>query len=120
MKLIPISANIISHLNKKRFNSPIKIVYSGSYAKKDAVEQLIDAFENVYKTNKNIKLYLTGMGVAENIKTIINKISNKPGIVYLGYIEDEAFYEFLKGADILCMLRTGSKFANAGFPFKLG
>ena len=118
--LIPISAYVTPTIKKTIFNNPIKIVYSGSFAKKDDCFRLIDAFENVYKIHQNIELILTGSGEKENINGILYKIKNTSNIKYLGYMDDGIFYEFLETADILCMIRTSSKFANAGFPFKLG
>ncbi len=35
-------------------------------------------------------------------------------------MEDIDFYPLLRNSDVLCMCRTESGFANAGFPFKLG
>jgi len=81
---------------------------------------LIEAFTIVYKSNKNINLFLTGKGEKNNINKVLKKINKKEGIKYLGYLSDNDFYRFIQDSDILCMVRTKSNFADAGFPFKLG
>lgn len=120
IKLIPISATASELSKKKTFHSPIKMVYSGSFADKDDLDSLIKAFEIVYKSNKNISLLITGKGREDKVNAVKEKIEKHPAIKYLGYLKDNEFYEFLKDADILFMIRTDSNFANAGFPFKLG
>jgi glycosyltransferase involved in cell wall biosynthesis len=119
IKLIPVSAKIQSIEHKKTFRTPIKIVYAGSYASKDGVDDLIDAFGNLYEKQKNINLLLTGTGNRSSIDRIRRKIEKMEGVKYVGYLRDDDFYRFLAKADILCMIRTASRFANAGFPFKL-
>jgi len=116
--LIPISAKIRNNPGKKEFGNPVKFAYSGSFAKKDGVELLIEAFSNAHRANENCLLILTGKG--SNLQEIQKLITNNNAIKYSGYLEDEQFYNFLQDADVLCVTRTNSKFANAGFPFKLG
>lgn len=120
IKLIPISAKAEVFNHKKKFNTPVRIVYSGSFGWKDGVDDLVEAFQSLQKQENNITLFLTGLGAEENICRIKRKISGNEGIKYLGYLEDDEFYKFLREADILCMTRINSHFANAGFPFKLG
>ena len=47
-------------------------------------------------------------------------IKSSRNIHYVGLVPDVEFYQFLVNADILLMTRINSKYANAGFPFKLG
>lgn len=104
------------------FNSPIRILYSGSFAEKDAVDQLIAAFEIVARRYHDLTLILTGKGLPEHMAPLHARIAASPcaaRITYLGYLDDEEFYRVLNGCDILCMVRHGSAYANAGFPFKL-
>jgi glycosyltransferase involved in cell wall biosynthesis len=118
IQLIPISARCNRNNRKKPLGGPVKFAYAGSFAKKDGVENLIRAFKRVYRKNSNCMLLLTGAGM--NLKEIKRQIEGNNVIKYLGYLEDNEFYEFLQEADVLCITRTDSKFANAGFPFKLG
>lgn len=117
--LIPISAATNNQIEKKlKYSNPVKIVYTGTFAEKDGVESLIKAFENISKQKNNCILLLTGKGY--RLPIIKERISGNPKIKYIGYLDDDEFYKFLNEADVMCITRTGSDFANAGFPFKLG
>ncbi|WP_223910407.1 glycosyltransferase [Geobacter sp. AOG1] len=115
---IPISAKCLSEGKSHSPQHPFKFVYSGSFAKKDGVELLIRAFDRISERHPDCVLLLTGKGA--NLPDIQKLISNHPAIRYVGYLEDNEFYNFLQQADILCVTRIGSTYANAGFPFKLG
>jgi len=116
--LIPISARCHSVQRRINQQDSIKFVYSGSFAKKDGLELLIEAFEQVHKEFNHCVLLLTGGGA--NLPEYQERIAGNPAIRYMGYLEDAGFEEFLEQADVLCITRTGSTYANAGFPFKLG
>ncbi|WP_224981878.1 glycosyltransferase family 4 protein [Geomonas agri] len=116
--LIPISARCGTKVRPDREPGPTRIVYAGSFAKKDGIEQLLDAFEKVQQKKGNCTLMLCGTGAS--VKLYQPRIASNPAIQYIGYLDDSAFYRFLSGADVLCVTRTGSTYANAGFPFKLG
>lgn len=118
LRLIPISARCEERGRAGREPGPMKIVYAGSFAKKDGIEQLLDAFEKVHEEKGNCLLMLSGAGA--NLKLYQPRIAAHPAIRYVGYLEDAEFYRFLQQADVLCVTRTGSAYANAGFPFKLG
>ena len=105
------------------FNSPIRILYSGSFADKDAVDHLIAAFEIVSRRYHDVTLVLTGKGLPEYMRPLHERIASSScaaRITYLGYLPDDEFYRVLNGSDILCMVRRGSVYESAGFPFKLG
>lgn len=116
--LIPICARCRQRPEKQRTGAELTFVYSGSFAKKDGVEVLIEAFEQVHRELGNCVLMLTGTGA--NLPQYQSRIAGHPAIRYLGYLEDAQFQQFLQQADVLCITRTGSTYANAGFPFKLG
>ena len=118
ISLIPIGAKCQERPDKERKNGRLKFVYSGSFAKKDGLEVLIDAFKQVHDEVGNCVLLLTGTGA--NLPEYQSRIAGHPAIEYRGYLEDAQFQEFLRQADVLCITRTGSTYANAGFPFKLG
>lgn len=116
--LLPVAADKnkfprMTALNK----NDIVIGYSGSFGKKDGLDSLIKAFEIVNMRYSNTILLLTGSG--NNPFDYLRKTQNMY-IKYIGYLADKQYYSFLKSADILCMTRINSKYANAGFPFKLG
>ena len=123
--LIPITVNLnyfkntIYSADKKN----IKIFYGGSYGQKDGLEYLISAFDEVNKKTTNVELILTGIGHKldmDRINLQINKSINKDRILYKGFLSTDDYYAVLNECDIFCMTRVNSKFANAGFPFKLG
>lgn len=115
--LIPISYNLKVSYNKKKFNSPLRITYSGSFGKKDGIDTLIQAFKDFNSKYSNSTLLLTGFG--NNPSEMVSK-ANHSSIKYVGFLEDKEYQKFISEADILCMTRTSSEYANAGFPFKLG
>lgn len=123
--LIPITVNL-SYFPKKDCHPDkdnLQIFYGGSYGEKDGLEYLIAAFDEVSKNNTGVKLILTGAGHKldmDKINQQIDKTTNKNRIIYKGFLSTEDYYKLLNECDIFCMTRINSKFANAGFPFKLG
>jgi len=118
LALIPITANQNFDPKKNTFNSPTQVVYSGSFDKKDGVNDIIEGFRIFNSEFNEAKLILTGK--SDQQLQYKKKYENHPNIIFKGYVPDDEFYELLKNADILCMCRNVSEFANAGFPFKLG
>jgi len=123
--LIPITVNLNYFKNNgyQPNANDLTIFYGGSFAAKDGLEYLLDAFEEVSKSDSNIKLVLTGIGHPADVNKIKLKIDhseNKDRIKYMGFLSTADYYTLLNSCDIFCMTRVNSKFANAGFPFKLG
>lgn len=123
--LIPITVNLnYFKINGHQVNkNDLKIFYGGSFAPKDGLSYLLDAFEEVSKKDSNIKLILTGLGNTADVDKIKEKISGsaaKERILFKGFLATDEYYAVLNSCDIFCMTRVNSKFANAGFPFKLG
>ena len=116
--LIPITAKPNHNINKKRFNTPLQVLYAGSFADKDGVDYLISGFKAFNDLYKNAQLILTGQG--ERKLKYQEKYKNYADIIFKGFLPDGEFYDLLRKSDVLCMCRTESDFANAGFPFKLG
>jgi glycosyltransferase involved in cell wall biosynthesis len=115
--LIPVTAQKNESEAVKSGDGVLRVVYSGSYAKKDGVDLLVSAFEKFQERNKNAQLILTGKGA--NQAALKERVTND-AIRFTGYLEDGEYFRLLREADVLCMTRTGSAYANAGFPFKLG
>jgi glycosyltransferase involved in cell wall biosynthesis len=116
--LIPITARININKDKKEFNDPLQVLYAGTFADKDGVNDIINGFLDFNKSFHNAQLILTGK--SEEQIFYADKFRDNKNVIFKGYIPDEEFYPLLKNADVLCMCRTESGFANAGFPFKLG
>ncbi|MEI9958273.1 MAG: hypothetical protein WDM90_18655 [Ferruginibacter sp.] len=63
--LIPITVNL-NYFKSNGYvtdKNDLKIFYGGSFAAKDGLEYLLDAFEEVSNTDKNIKLILTASAI---------------------------------------------------------
>jgi glycosyltransferase involved in cell wall biosynthesis len=116
--LIPITAKLNFDIEKAKFNNPLQIVYAGTFGDKDGVNYLIEGFNSFNKKYKDARLIL--LGKSEQQLIYKKRYNNQSNIVFKGFVPDHEFYSLLKHSDILCMCRTGSDFANAGFPFKLG
>lgn len=124
--LIPITVNLNYfkvHNNIKNDNKNLKIFYGGSFGQKDGLEYLISAFDEVANCVPDIELIFSGLAHTQDFEKInkqIDKAKNKNRIIYKGYLSTKDYYTLLNDCDIFCMTRVNSKFANAGFPFKLG
>lgn len=120
--LLPITVVFSTYIEHKK-SSDIKIFYGGSFGKKDGLKHLLVAFDNVADKFPHANLILTGRGSLRDeiiFDEIISKTRNKKNVKKLGYVSDQKYKECIESADIHCMTRVNSKFANAGFPFKLG
>jgi glycosyltransferase involved in cell wall biosynthesis len=122
--LLPISVDLENHPHVKTgMDNPVRILYAGSFGDKDAVENLIEAFEVICLKHENTELVLTGLGTENRMAAIMNRISRSSysrRIHYLGFLDDEDYYQVIGNCDIPCMIRDSSGYANAGFPYKLG
>lgn len=96
----------------------LRIVYAGTFGDKDGVDDLIEGFRILKKSYPDTMLQLIGGGryAAEYEK----KYGSEAGLNFSGYVADAEFESMLNNADILCMTRVNSPYANAGFPYKLG
>ena len=122
--LIPVTVNMkkFEKITYGQLES-FKIFYGGSFGKKDGLEYLIKAFENVYEEFKNVTLILTGKGSKDDMNFVLQLIENstaKEKISFKGYLSSDEYYKLLNECDIFCVTRINSDFAKAGFPFKLG
>ncbi len=113
---IPVSVKINEMKRNGGFGNVIRFVYSGTFGDKDGLPLLFTAFNNINRKYPNTELLLTGSG--KKLKSVLDSINNN-NIRYIGYMTDNDFYAFLNQPAVLCVIRTGSRFSNAGFPFKL-
>ena len=116
--LIPVTAEINFNEKKNSFNDPVQVVYAGTFADKDGIDDIVKGFIDFNKYYKDALLILTGKSAQQ--EEYRQKYMNEKNIFFKGFMEDVDFYPLLRDSDILCMCRTESGFANAGFPFKLG
>ncbi|MCE1189609.1 MAG: glycosyltransferase [Ignavibacteria bacterium] len=120
LTLIPVSAHVSEIVPKKEFAAPVTFVYSGTFGEKEGLEYLIQAFKMLANKNTNVRLLLTGKAKKNRIQYFTGMIQDCPAIKYVGMLPDDEFYTTLRTADVLCMTRVNSQYANAGFPYKLG
>ncbi len=100
-----------------------RIFYGGSFGKKDGLESLILAFEEVCELYPDVKLILTGKGENkadfEHIMDLIKGSIYNSRIEYKGFLSSDEYHKTLNSCDIFCVIRDDSDAANSGFPSKL-
>jgi glycosyltransferase involved in cell wall biosynthesis len=118
VSLIPVTAKVNFNKSKNSFNNPLQVLYAGTFADKDGVDDIIEGFLAFNNSYDKAELVLTGKSSQQLLYK--EKYRDKKNLVFRGFVEDNEFYSLLRDADVLCMCRNESGFANAGFPFKLG
>lgn len=123
---IPVSINpninYKLQLNQKSILKNVILFYGGSFGLKDGLGYLLKAFDIVAEKRRNVKLVLTGKGSEHDMivfREQFKKLKYKSLVDYKGYIDYYEYITLMNQSDILCVTRTNSTFANAGFPFKL-
>jgi glycosyltransferase involved in cell wall biosynthesis len=100
------------------------LVYSGSFAEKDGIYFLIDAFDKIIKKFPEIVFVMTGKNtnndVMEEIKSYIKQKGLDKYIQLVGFVNSSELISYNMLADVLLVCRSSSAFANHGFPWKLG
>ena len=123
---LPISVNeqyIKSFKKVAKNGAAISVFYGGSFGFKDGIPLLIEGFSRAAEKRRNLELILTGKvsrQLKDSLQLLIDNSTAKEKIHFLDCLPPDEFYSTMVNADILCMLRVGSEYANAGFPFKLG
>jgi glycosyltransferase involved in cell wall biosynthesis len=124
VQLIPISVDLTRVVESTDgFHHPARMLYAGSFADKDGVENLITAFEQVAADWPDIEFLMTGRGSDERMASIRRRIRESAfagRIRYLGYLGDDEYFQAISACDIPCVVRMPGEFADRGFPFKLG
>ncbi|WP_296700219.1 glycosyltransferase [Algoriphagus sp.] len=121
---IPVTMDI-SKFKKSEFkkSKATTLFYGGSFGKKDGLDLLLKAFEEVCRENEDLKLILTGKGEAihdfNEFMKLVNASEFSERIFYKGFIPSEEYQGLLNSCDIFCVIRDNSGAANAGFPSKL-
>ncbi|REG81416.1 glycosyltransferase [Algoriphagus antarcticus] len=121
---IPVTMDISKFEKSEFMEKPvITLFYGGSFGKKDGLDLLLEAFEEVCEEYDTLRLVLTGKG--ENVEDFIkfmtlvraSKFLNR--ITYKGFVPSGEYQELLNSCDIFCVTRDNSGAANTGFPSKL-
>ncbi len=124
VRMLPICVNLDEILFTDRpFGNPVRLLHGGTFGDKDKVEVLLEAFETLCSSGRDLRLALTGRGSPERMEAIrrrVEAMACRDRIDWLGYLDAGEYIRRLAEFDILCMTRGSSAFAQAGFPFKLG
>ena len=124
--ILPVSFDpVILEQNKitKSDSATVRIFYGGTFGEKDGIDYLVEGFVKARNDHPEFTLVLTGKASKsdhEKLMKILDHCPHRDSIQYLGFLRYEDYLDQLSNAHILCMTRTKSAFANAGFPFKLG
>ena len=106
-------------------NRSIRIGYCGTPTRKDGINDLLLAFQIVLKKNPDSELFVIGDTVGNNsllpkLKEISKRLAIFDRVTFTGLVEWERIPSLLNSCDILVMARPSGRFAEAGFPTKLG
>lgn len=115
MCLLPNATPISVTEGRKKLNDTLQVLYAGTYAAKEGVTFLIDGVKQAIDNGCKCKLLLLGKA-PHALREIYG---NAQFIDFKGFVSDEELYQLQMESDVLAMVRTNSKFANYGFPFKL-
>lgn len=121
VQLLPVSVDVdrFAH-NQAPSRDEVIAFYGGTFAPKDGVENLIAAVEAITARGIALKLVLTGEGHSKAVDFTKDAARRNPCIQYKGRLDHDKYLKVLEEADICCVTRVDSPFANSGFPFKLG
>jgi glycosyltransferase involved in cell wall biosynthesis len=121
---VTINKELYTNYNHKRHIGPKAIFYSGSFNQKDGLPYLLEALAGLKQAGIDFRFVLSGKGTPGEMERFWDtaakyELTNE--IDYKGFLTRKEYINVLTTeADILCMTRINSPFANAGFPFKLG
>lgn len=116
---IPVTADRFLTARKSNPNNQTTLFFAGTGSLKDGLEIIAKAFD-ILSRNYDVCLKISGKLNPDAISKITSNCGYIANVVFLGFLNNDAYFEELKQADIMLMTRSNTKFANAGFPFKLG
>lgn len=100
------------------------LVYSGSFAEKDGLFYLVDAFAETIKKYPDTIFIMTGKSdnasLMDKVREHISKYNLDDAIKLVGFVTADELLAYNTIASILFVCRSNSPFANHGFPWKLG
>lgn len=100
------------------------LVYSGSFAEKDGLFYLIEAFAETVKKHPDTVLIMTGksanVALMDKVRNDIKKYNVEDKVKMVGFVTAAELLCYNTMASVLFVCRSNSPFANNGFPWKLG
>lgn len=121
---IPVTMDISKFEESKYIRKEeVTLFYGGSFGKKDGLDLLLKAFEEVSEEYQNLRLVLTGkgenVGDFEEFMELVRASKFSSSISYKGFIPSQDYQKLLNSCDIFCVIRDDSGAASTGFPSKL-
>ena len=116
--LIPHFIDMDTQRSWSRNKSPYRIGYCGNMESKNGIKYLIDAFSIIQKEYFSAELFLIGKVDAELKKKI--RLLQHSNIHQLGLLSIKDVENELSQCSVLVNPRSKSKWADAGFPTKIG
>ncbi|GAB2830721.1 glycosyltransferase family protein [Ferruginibacter profundus] len=100
------------------------LVYSGTFAEKDGLFYLIEAFAETVKKYPDTIFIMTGKSanvtLMDRVRDHIKKYNLEDKVKMVGFVNADELLCYNTMADALFVCRSNSPFANHGFPWKLG
>lgn len=108
-----------SHQGKRTF-----LMYCGTFGQKDGIQYIIRAFKIVAQKYPTVDLVISGSSGSKHtldaLSSLIDKENLKDKIILTGFIPRDQLVNMMHQASILLVCRVKSRFAQFGFPTKLG
>jgi phosphatidylinositol alpha-mannosyltransferase len=99
----PVSLNYYKTSHQRRDDSKQRIVFLGRLVPRKGAEQLIRAFNELYKTRPNVELIIAGDGPERaKLDKLVRRFALGNVVEFLGRISEQRKPELLASADIAC------------------
>lgn len=102
----------------KKKDALIKIIYAGNPGKKDHLEPIIKALEEINKVKTRIELVIIGVD-NKYIQRSFQVDKTLSFITAIGRVEHNMVIDYYNTSHFSIILRDNKRYANAGFPTKL-
>lgn len=83
----------------KKTNQPIKLVYVGNYHRSKGILTLLEAFDRLVSSGRNVRLLMAGRG---DLTSLIDRQSKRLPIDNLGFVDYAHLGDVYRSADIFC------------------
>ncbi|RJQ18372.1 MAG: glycosyltransferase [Nitrospiraceae bacterium] len=123
--LVDISAFVSDKEHVQEINRTVCIGYCGTPTRKDGIDDLLLAFQKVHERHPYSELLVIGDTINRDslipkLKEKVKRLGIEGEVRFTGLVKWEQIPGLLNSCDILALARPSGKFAEAGFPTKLG
>jgi len=110
---------------KQDKSSSTIIGYCGTPNNKDGIDDLLKAFALLIKKRKDTKLLILGdspgnISLLPRLRNLARALMIENSVIFKGLVPHDEISSLLQDCDILVLARPAGRFAEAGFPIKLG